>query len=75
MKNAVVTGGASGIGAAIADRLRNDGLQVATLDLNPGEAKFSYAADVTDRAAVDAAGRRGWRAGSPPCAAPASRRR
>ena len=55
MKNAVVTGGASGIGAAIADRLRNDGLQVATLDLNPGEAKFSYAADVTDRAAVDAA--------------------
>lgn len=55
MKNAVVTGGASGIGAAIADRLRSDGLQVATLDLNPGEAKFSYAADVTDRAAVDAA--------------------
>jgi NAD(P)-dependent dehydrogenase (short-subunit alcohol dehydrogenase family) len=55
VKNAVVTGGASGIGAAIADRLRADGMQVATLDLNPGEAKFSYAADVTDRAAVDAA--------------------
>ena len=55
MKTAVVTGGASGIGAAISDRLRTDGLQVATLDLNPGEEKFSYAADVTDRAAVDAA--------------------
>jgi NAD(P)-dependent dehydrogenase (short-subunit alcohol dehydrogenase family) len=55
VKNAVVTGGASGIGAAIADRLRADGLQVATVDLNPGEAKFSYTADVTDRTAVDAA--------------------
>jgi len=55
VKTAVVTGGASGIGAAISDRLRTDGLQVATLDLNPGEEKFSYAADVTDRAAVDAA--------------------
>uniref|UniRef100_A4T823 3-oxoacyl-[acyl-carrier-protein] reductase MabA n=1 Tax=Mycolicibacterium gilvum (strain PYR-GCK) TaxID=350054 RepID=A4T823_MYCGI len=55
MKNAVVTGGASGIGAAVVERLRADGLQVATIDLNPGDAKFSYAADVTDRSAVDAA--------------------
>jgi NAD(P)-dependent dehydrogenase (short-subunit alcohol dehydrogenase family) len=55
VKNAVVTGGGSGIGAAVAERLRADGLRVATIDLNPGEAKFSYAADVTDRAAVDAA--------------------
>lgn len=55
MKNAVVTGGASGIGAAVAERLRADGLQVATIDLNPGDAKFSYAADVTDRSTVDAA--------------------
>ncbi|AFM18322.1 dehydrogenase of unknown specificity, short-chain alcohol dehydrogenase like protein [Mycolicibacterium chubuense NBB4] len=55
MKNAVVTGGGSGIGAAIAERLRADGLSVATIDLNPGEEKFSYTADVTDRAAVDAA--------------------
>lgn len=55
MKNAVVTGGASGIGAAIAERLRADGMRVATLDLNPGDEKFSYATDVTDRSAVDAA--------------------
>lgn len=55
MRTAVVTGGASGIGAAISDRLRHDGLQVATIDLSPDEEKFSYAADVTDRAAVDAA--------------------
>ena len=55
MKNAVVTGGASGIGAAIAERLRSDGLRVATIDLNAGDEKFSYTADVTDRAAVDAA--------------------
>ena len=55
MKNAVVTGGGSGIGAAVAHRLRADGLRVATIDLNPGEEKFCYAADVTDRAAVDAA--------------------
>ena len=55
MKTAVVTGGGSGIGAAVAHRLRADGLQVAIIDLNPGEEKFSYAADVTDRGAVDAA--------------------
>lgn len=55
MHNAVVTGGGSGIGAAVATRLRADGLHVATIDLNPGEEKFSYAADVADRAAVDAA--------------------
>ncbi len=55
MKNAVVTGGGSGIGAAVAHRLRADGLRVATIDLNPGDEKFCYAADVTDRAAVDAA--------------------
>ncbi len=51
----MVTGGASGIGAAIAERLRGDGLRVATLDLNAADEKFSYTADVTDRAAVDAA--------------------
>lgn len=55
MKNAIVTGGASGIGAAVAERLRSDGMRVATLDLNPGDEKFSYAVDVTDRSAIDAA--------------------
>ncbi|MCW2515368.1 MAG: fabG 16 [Mycobacterium sp.] len=55
MKNAVVTGGGSGIGAAIANRLRSDGYHVATLDLNPSDEEFAFTADVTDRAAVDAA--------------------
>ncbi len=55
MRNAVVTGGGSGIGQAIAARLRADGLHVATIDINPSEAKFSYVADVTDRGQVDAA--------------------
>ncbi|MBU9765936.1 SDR family oxidoreductase [Mycobacterium sp. TNTM28] len=55
MKNAVVTGGGSGIGAAIAARLRADGLHVATLDLQPSDDEFAHVADVTDRAAVDAA--------------------
>ncbi|WP_245687957.1 SDR family NAD(P)-dependent oxidoreductase [Rhodococcus phenolicus] len=54
-RTAVVTGGGSGIGAAIAERLRNDGHRVATLDLNPSDTKFSYVADVSDRASIDAA--------------------
>jgi len=55
VKNAVVTGGGSGIGQAIANRLSADGYHVATLDLNPSDAEFAYTADVTDRAAVEAA--------------------
>lgn len=55
MKNAVVTGGGSGIGAAIAARLRADGLNVAVLDLQPSNDEFAHVADVTDRAAVDTA--------------------
>lgn len=55
MKNAVVTGGGSGIGRAIADRLRADGYNVATLDLNPSDAPNAFVANVTDRAAVDEA--------------------
>ena len=55
MKNAVVTGGGSGIGQAIANRLRADGLNVATLDLNPSDDDLAYVADVTDRGQVDEA--------------------
>jgi 2-hydroxycyclohexanecarboxyl-CoA dehydrogenase len=51
----VVTGGASGIGRAVAARLRADGRRVAVLDLNPSGAESAYKADVTDRAQVDEA--------------------
>jgi 2-hydroxycyclohexanecarboxyl-CoA dehydrogenase len=55
VKNVVVTGGGSGIGLAIAERLSKDGYHVATLDLNPSGTGFGQVADVTDRAQVDAA--------------------
>ncbi|HEX4559916.1 MAG TPA: SDR family NAD(P)-dependent oxidoreductase [Mycobacterium sp.] len=55
MKAAVVTGGGSGIGRAVADRLRADGHHVATIDLNPSDDEFAQTADVTDRAQVEAA--------------------
>ncbi|BBZ51065.1 SDR family oxidoreductase [Mycobacterium heidelbergense] len=55
MKTAVVTGGGSGIGLAVAQRLRADGLDVATIDLRASESDFAFTADVTDRAQVDGA--------------------
>src|SRR5437870_215861 len=65
-KVAVVTGGASGIGLAIAERLAGDGAKVAVFDLNAAEAEgavakiqadggsaLAVAVDVADRASVD----------------------
>src|ERR1700737_4339356 len=54
MRTAVVTGGGSGIGLAVAERLRKDGFRVATIDLKPSETDLAFAADVTDRAQIDA---------------------
>lgn len=55
MKNAVVTGGGSGIGLAVAQRLRADGMHVATIDIASSDDEFAHTADVTDRAAVEEA--------------------
>ncbi len=54
-KTAVVTGGASGIGRAVVERLRADGFRVAIIDRSPTEDGFAQVADVTDRTQVDAA--------------------
>ncbi len=55
---ALVTGGASGIGAAIARQLHDAGANVAVLDLNTDAvdaAHFAVQADISDTPSVDAA--------------------
>ena len=64
-KTAIVTGGASGIGRAISQRLAEEGCKVGIFDINGdgavaaaseiGENAFGQACDITDYAAVDAA--------------------
>ena len=49
MRTALVTGGASGIGAGLVTRLRHEGFEVVSLDLATGF-------DVTDSAHWDAVG-------------------
>ena len=56
MPVAVITGGASGLGAATGARLRDEGLAVASLDLHEtGDADLSISVDVREADAVDAA--------------------
>lgn len=49
---ALVTGGASGIGAAVVEALTARSYTVGCLDLHPGAAENTVAADVSDAAAV-----------------------
>ena len=62
-KGAIVTGGGSGLGAAVAEALARNGARVAILDLDADKAKAvaksvggtAFALDVADAAAVEAA--------------------
>jgi NAD(P)-dependent dehydrogenase (short-subunit alcohol dehydrogenase family) len=49
----LVTGGASGIGAATADLFTREGATVVTIDLEAGDGDLSLTADVADEADVD----------------------
>ncbi|NKF31517.1 SDR family NAD(P)-dependent oxidoreductase, partial [Pseudomonas sp. BGM005] len=55
MKHALITGGASGLGAATAIRLREDGIRVTTVDVSDGADEVL---DVTDCAAIGELARR-----------------
>jgi 2-dehydro-3-deoxy-L-rhamnonate dehydrogenase (NAD+) len=52
---ALVTGAASGIGAAVAERLSGGGAKVAALDLQPVDGYFSVQADISRSDQVNAA--------------------
>ncbi|MGA7148931.1 MAG: SDR family NAD(P)-dependent oxidoreductase [Microbacterium sp.] len=52
MRRAIITGGASGLGAACATRLRADGVDVITFDITDAA---DHRVDITDATAVDAA--------------------
>ncbi len=54
-RTALVTGGASGIGAAAAARLRGDGAEVAVFDREPVEGYVSVTGDIASSADVNAA--------------------
>jgi NAD(P)-dependent dehydrogenase (short-subunit alcohol dehydrogenase family) len=53
MTAALVTGGAQGIGAAVAERLVNDGWDVVVADRRPAQIGRSVICDVSDEAAVN----------------------
>src|SRR6478609_10077853 len=54
-KRVIITGAASGIGAATAEALRGRGAQVVGLDLKPNGDEELIACDVTDQESVDGA--------------------
>ena len=54
-RTALVTGGASGIGAAAAERLRASGAEVAVFDREPVEGYVSVTGDISSSADVNAA--------------------